>query len=105
LARKKLTGDAKARKAAYERERYQQNKARILAQQADYYKDNKDVIQQKHRDYQRDYNKLESTKKRKAKWQNDNPSTVIAYITKYRKRHPDRVRKTQAKYDRKRHAK
>ena len=102
MARKKLAGDAKARKAEYERARYKANRARILNQQADYYNDNRDAIQQRHRHYMEDYNRLSSTKKRKAKWQDDNPSTVTAYITKYRKRHPNRVRKTQAKYDKKR---
>ena len=102
---KQSNATAKAKKAEYERKRYAQNKAKILAQQADYYKDNKNEIQKKHRDYMDDYNKLSSTKKRKAKWQDDNRKTVYGYITKYRKKHPDRVRKTQTKYDKKRRRK
>ena len=102
---KQSNATAKAKKAEYERKRYAQNKAKILAQQADYYKDNKNEIQKKHRDYMDDYNKLSSTKKRKAKWQDDNRKTVYGYITKYRKQHPDPLRKTQTKYDKKRRRK
>ena len=59
----KKTADAKkAKKAAYERERYKRNKKKILAQQAHYYSENKEQIRGRRKSYVDEYNKAHSVR-------------------------------------------
>ena len=58
----KSDADKKARKAEYERERYQRNKEKILEQQAKYYAENKDKIRETRQPYVEEYNRTHSVR-------------------------------------------
>ena len=76
--------DKKAKKAAYERERYQRNREAILKQQKGYYDNNQQGIRDKRQAYQDDYNSRATTKESKEQWQRDNPDKVAKYNKKYK---------------------
>ena len=71
--------EKKAKKAAYERERYQRNREAILKQQKGYYDDNQKGIRDRRQAYQDDYNSRATTKDNKDQWQRDNPDKVAKY--------------------------
>jgi len=71
--------EKKAKKAAYERERYQRNRATILKQQKGYYDNNQQEIRDRRQAYQDEYNSRATTKESKDQWQRDNPDKVAKY--------------------------
>ena len=93
------TAEQKKAKAKANAERYKRNKEEILGQQRDYYKENKDVIREKHRKYMTTYNKKTSTKDRRSEWAWRNPDAIRQHAATYKKKHPQRVTKTQQKTD------
>ena len=76
--------EKKAKKAAYERERYQRNREAILKQQKEYYDDNQQGIRDRRQAYQDEYNSRATTKESKDQWQRDNPDKVAKYNKKYK---------------------
>jgi len=76
--------EKKAKKAAYNRERYQRNREAILKQQKGYYDDNQQEIRDRRQTYQDDYNSRATTKESKDQWQRDNPDKVAKYNKKWK---------------------
>ena len=76
--------EKKAKKAAYNRERYQRNREAILKQQKGYYNDNQHEIRDRRQTYQDDYNSRATTKESKDQWQRDNPDKVAKYNKKWK---------------------
>ena len=76
--------EKKAKKAAYNRERYQRNRETILKQQKGYYNDNQQEIRSNRQTYQDDYNSRAETMEYKERWQRDNPDKVAKYNKKWK---------------------